>query len=180
MIRRIRRPLARVVLASALFSTFAFNAPAPASAEVELASTRMVRLVNQLRVARGLNMLEVDPVLQQTSDRWSNVMAVSGSIFHNNNLRDEIQSNWSKVGENVGRGPSVDDIQVGFSTSPDHLENLLDPRWDVMAIGVVASRDGLLYVTQHFEDLREPKPGSAAPAPRSSQRPTRRVRPIQR
>jgi uncharacterized protein YkwD len=180
MIRRIRRPLARVVLASAFFSLFTFNAPAPASAQAESAATRMVRLVNQLRVARGLNILEVDPVLQQTSDRWSNVMASNGSIFHNNNLREEIQSNWSKVGENVGRGPSIDDIQVGFSTSPDHLENLLDPRWDVIAIGVVVSRDGLYYVTQHFEDQREPKAGSAVSANRPSQRPTRRVRPIQR
>jgi uncharacterized protein YkwD len=101
-----------------------------------------------------------------TAERWSVNMALRGSIFHNENLGDEILANWARVGENVGRGPTIDDIQVAFSTSPGHLENLLDPRWDAMAIGVVKSSDGLLYITQRFEDLREETtPVPAAPAP---------------
>ncbi len=109
----------------------------PVQAQAEFPATRMVRLVNELRAARGLNVLQVDPVLQQTSDRWSATMAVNREIFHNDNLRAHLDDNWSKVGENVGRGPSIDEIQVGFATSADHLKNLLDPRWDAMAIGVV-------------------------------------------
>jgi uncharacterized protein YkwD len=179
MTGRFRNHWIRVTLAGALCAAASLSAPSEASAQTEALATRMVRLVNDLRVARGLNLLQVDPVLQQTSNRWSAVMAGSRSIFHNDNLRDDLEDNWSKVGENVGRGPAIDDIEVGFSTSPEHLKNLLDPRGDVMAIGVVAGADGFLYVTQHFEDLRDYRPQPVAAAA-TSPRVIRRVRPVRR
>ncbi len=136
-------------------------------------------MVNELRIARGLNTLQIDSSLQEGSERWSVSMALRGAIFHNENLGDDIQGNWARLGENVGRGPSVDEIQVAFSTSPGHLENLLDPRWDAMAIGIAKSSDGLLYVTQRFEDLRAVEP-APAPLPAPAARIIRRVRPTRR
>jgi uncharacterized protein YkwD len=168
MIRRNRSHLIRLSLASAVCAAASVGAPAPVNAQTEFPAVRMVRLVNELRATRGLNMLQVDPVLQRTSDRWSATMAVNRGIFHNDNLRNDLDNNWSKVGENVGRGPSIDEIQVGFATSADHLKNLLDPRWDVIAIGVVNGPDGFIYVTQHFEDLRETRrQPTAAPKARA-------------
>lgn len=136
-------------------------------------------MVNELRIARGLNTLQIDSSLQEGSERWSVSMALRGAIFHNENLGDDIQGNWARLGENVGRGPSVDEIQVAFSTSPGHLENLLDPRWDAMAIGIAKSSDGLLYVTQRFEDLRAVE-SAPAPLPAPAARIIRRVRPTRR
>jgi uncharacterized protein YkwD len=170
----------RITLAGVVCAAASLCAPAEVSAQTEFPASRMVRLVNELRATRGLNTLQVDSMLQQTSDRWSSTMALSRSIFHNENLREELDDNWSKVGENVGRGPSIDEIQIGFSTSPEHLKNLLDPRWDVIAIGVVAGADGFLYVTQHFEDLRESQRQTVTAAASTPQRVIRRVRPTRR
>lgn len=157
-----KRLVAIGVVGLSLFVAFPVAAPA---AQPEALVNRMVRLVNELRVARGLNVLQVDASLQEGAERWSINMALRGAIFHNENLGDEIQGNWARVGENVGRGPSIDDIQVAFSTSPGHLDNLLDPRWDAMAVGVVKSSDGLLYITQRFEDVRVEAAATATPAP---------------
>lgn len=146
-------------------------------AQPESITSRMVRMVNELRVARGLNALAINRSLQESSERWSVHMALRGAIFHNENLGEEIKGNWVRVGENVGRGPSVEDIQVAFSTSPSHLDNLLDPRWDAMAIGIAKSSDGFLYVTQRFEEQPQvdPPPRAAPAAVR-----VRRVRPVRR
>jgi hypothetical protein len=96
-------------------------------------------------------------------------MAAAGAISHNMNLPNQVSGPWLKLGENVGTGWSVDSIQNAFINSPHHYENLVDPVYNYVGIGIVDS-GGKIYVTVDFMQLgsvpsRAPAP---APAPRVS------------
>ena len=61
------------------------------------------------------------------------------------------------VGENIAYGPqSVDEAVKGWLASPGHCENIMDPRFAQMGIGLAtgrASRRGLYWV----QVLAEPR-----------------------
>jgi hypothetical protein len=99
-------------------------------------------------------------------------MAAAGGISHAPRISAGVTQDWQKVGENVGRGPSVDPIMDAFIASPKHFENLMDPAFTKIGVGVVWSGT-TLYTTHRFMQLRgqapptpatEPPPPTAAPA----------------
>lgn len=125
--------------------------------------------INQLRASRGLPTLAVDPELQAQARAWATVMRDHGEIFHTGNLPAGITSDWQKLGENVGVGGSVDSLFDAFVASPTHFDNLVDPTYRYIGVGVVW--DGArMFTTHRFMSLRPPAPEpspthSPAPAP---------------
>jgi hypothetical protein len=157
--------LGMALLAPALSAVLATSAYADPGSE----EARFVALTNQLRVNHGLNPLATSGTLVAVARRWSSNMAAAGAISHNMNLPNEVSLQWQKLGENVGTGSTVDSIQNAFINSPHHYENLVDPVYNYVGIGVVDS-GGRIYVTVDFMQLgsvpaRAPAP---APAPRVS------------
>jgi len=71
-------------------------------------------------------------------------------LAHNPDLGAAV-SGWQALDENVGDGPSVDDLWRAFVASPHHLENLLDPQVSAVGVGVVRDGSGRLWTTQDFE-----------------------------
>jgi len=126
-------------------------------------------LTNQLRVQHGLNALASYGPLVSIGRTWSGNMAAAGAISHNMNLPHEVSGPWTKLGENVGTGWTVQSIQDAFIASPHHYENLVDPVYNYVGIGVVDS-GGKIYVTVDFMQL-DSVPAAPAPvaAPRVSQ-----------
>ena len=57
---------------------------------------------------------------------------------------------WWIVGENVGRGSSVQAIHAAFLASGSHYWNLLDEQYSHVGIGVFHGWDGQLYVVLDF------------------------------
>jgi uncharacterized protein YkwD len=57
---------------------------------------------------------------------------------------------WTKLGENVGRGPSIDAVYDGFLQSPAHRANLLDSAFNWVGTGTAVAADGTVYVVQVF------------------------------
>jgi uncharacterized protein YkwD len=164
-----RRPLAKALglflgvalLAPALSTVFASAAHADPGSEEAL----FVSLTNQLRVAHGLNPLATNGALLSVARTWSGNMAAAGAISHNMSLPNEIGGSWTKLGENVGTGWTVDSIQNAFIASPHHYENLVDPVYNYVGIGVVDS-GGKIYVTVDFMQLNNvPTTAARAPAP---------------
>jgi uncharacterized protein YkwD len=147
---------ALVVLVALLCSSLCVGGTRASAAETP--QQHMFRLVNELRMSKGLSTLAFDPALQTVASGWSETMSKSDDIFHNMNLMNDIKTNWTKIGENVGMGGDLDDIQDKFIASPKHYANLVDPVWDHMAIGIFQASDGTYFVTQHFEHLRNPPP----------------------
>ncbi len=158
LLPRRRRGTAAVAALLALLVTLLVPTAARADAGAEAS---FVQLVNQERAARGLAPLAVADDLVAVARRHSGRMADADDLHHNPSLATEV-SDWQKVGENVGRGPSVDPIHTAFMESPGHRANILDGDWTQIGIGVVV-RDGTVWVTEVF---REPLAATApAPAP---------------
>lgn len=104
--------------------------------------------VNDVRSTAGLPELAWDQELEAKATAWSETMASNGAISHSN-LRDGISQPWSSLGENVGVGGSLEAVVVALIASAPHYENMIDPRFDHLGVGVFF--DGSRYwVTQSF------------------------------
>lgn len=122
----------------------------PTPAEVESA---FLALTNKERVARGLRPLAMNADLVAVARRQSQRMASAGSLWHNTNIVREL-TGWEALGENVGRGPTVNDIHVAFMQSPSHRVNVLDRGFTLVGMGAVVLPDGYIYITEDFEEPR--------------------------
>lgn len=174
-----RDPTRRLLLALALVLGLVISplgATAPAHADSGMESS-FVSQLNAARASNGLPALSVNGSLTSVARSWSKTMADEGKLYHNPSLGSQV-SGWKKVGENVGRGPSVNSIHAAFMASPGHKRNILDPDWTEVGVGVVV-KDGTVWVTQVFrlpagqskpapepEPEPEPKP-EAEPEPKS-------------
>jgi uncharacterized protein YkwD len=151
-------PGAALVLALALLATLLPGLPAaPAHADAGL-EAQFVSRINQERGAAGLPPLGTAGDLTAVARSHSTVMGQGTDLHHNPSLGSDV-GGWQRVGENVGRGMSVDDIHVAFMASPGHARNVLDPEWTEVGVGV-AMVDRRIWVTEVF---RLPL-GQASPA----------------
>jgi hypothetical protein len=91
-------------------------------------------------------------------------MAQAGSIWHGSFVTEGNLGalNASSLGENVGMGGDVASIQDAFMNSPHHLENIMDPGFNQVGVGVIVS-GGTMYVTLDF--LHSKSAGTARPTP---------------
>ena len=110
---------------------------------------RFTSLTNHERSSRGLRTLSVRSDLVAIARRHSQEMANHGGIYHNDNLANEVSGDWTELGENVGRGPTVDDIHRAFMNSAPHRANILRASYNQIGIGT-AIKGGYIYVTEVF------------------------------
>ena len=129
---------------------------------------RFLSLTNSLRSSKGVAPLAVDGTLVSVARSWSGKMAAAGTISHNPSLSSQLPSGWKKAGENVGKGGNVDALQQAFQNSPPHYQNLVDPAFNYVGIGVVYGAGGMIYVTVDF--MQRGSASAPAPAPRASSR----------
>lgn len=135
---------------------------------------QFVSRINGLRASRGLSQLAVHSQLLSVARNWTERMVAAGRISHNPNLSSEVSGNWTKLGENVGVGPTVDDLMQAFMNSPAHQRNLVDPEWNYVAVGVTRAADGQLYTTHNFMVMAgSPPPGPPPTQPRATTPTTR-------
>jgi Cysteine-rich secretory protein family len=143
-----------LILALAVSSLF----PAAAQADTVSDEAAFVAKINDLRVSQGLKPLQVNANLVAKARSWSAGMAAAGRIWHST-LSDGITEDWKKLGENVGMGGSVDGLHRAFVNSPHHYENLVDPAFEYVGVGIVMGGN-TIYVSEVFMQLM---PGKAAP-----------------
>ncbi|MCZ6739800.1 MAG: CAP domain-containing protein [Actinobacteria bacterium] len=106
--------------------------------------------INASRAANGLAALSVDGGLRSHARNHTQDMIDAGEIYHSSGdeLKAAAGSGWSKLGENVGRGGTVDSLHKAFMASAGHKANILGD-YNFAGIGT-ASSDGVLYVTVVF------------------------------
>lgn len=154
-------------------------ASADAAADPRAAESAFVAKINALRATKGLGQLRVDPELTSIARAWAGRMAARGDISHNPGFTKQVQANWVKLGENVGMGPTVENLHKAFVASPTHYKNLVDGDFELIGVGVVVAGDGTLFTAHQFEKLapsttpapapataqaKAPKPAAVAPA----------------
>lgn len=160
-----RRPVAALVAAAVLALLgpllVAPGATASAATDPGSAEADFVARINQLRASRGLSTLSVDGELTSAARQWASTMAAKGEIFHASDLSGGVSANWTKLGENVGVGGDVASLFQAFVDSPSHFENLVDPSYSRVGVGVVVSGDRI-FTTHRFMAV-----GPTAPPPTS-------------
>jgi hypothetical protein len=163
--------------AAAVISLLAVGVvPGTAHADNESDVAAFVNKINALRSSQSLVPLAVNSVLTAKAQAWAQTMANKGNIWHSN-LPDGVTENWQRLGENVGMGGSVDALHDAFVKSPHHYENLIDPGFRYVGVGVV-SANGTMYVSEVFMELAsQPAPTRSAPAAGTPSSPRRTVRP---
>jgi hypothetical protein len=142
--------------------------PAAAGADTGSDEATFVAKINELRAGKGLGALKVNANLVAKARSWSAGMASAGRIWHST-LSDGITEDWRKLGENVGMGGSVDGLHTAFVNSLHHYENLVDPSFTHVGIGI-AMNGKTIYVTEVFMQLMAPKapPVTAPPTTTST------------
>jgi hypothetical protein len=154
---------ALLVLIAVGVSVFAFARPAAASSDEDF----FVNQINAIRAARGLGALAVDGQLSAVAMSWSQHMAGDGNLAHNPSLGSQV-SGWRTLGENVGTGPGDASIEAALENSPHHFENIVDPSFNSVGVGVVRDSSGTYWVTEDFKqstNAPRPAPAPAAPKP---------------
>lgn len=142
----MRRGLGSAILVAAL--TAAGVGLVPAAAHASSAESEFVSLINQARASRGLSSLSVRSDLTSAARKQSGAMASAGSLFHSSSLGSGI-SGWTKIGENVGTGSTVDKIHDAFMGSSGHRANILESDFNQVGVGVV-EKSGTIWVTEIF------------------------------
>jgi uncharacterized protein YkwD len=111
-----------------------------------------------LNLRRGklhLKSLAIDPHWVAVARMWSAKMAATSQLAHNPDLVTSALPGWQKLGENVGVGGSVAALHEAFLHSPHHYENIVDPAFNEMGVGVVVA-SGTIWVTFDFEQAPKP------------------------
>lgn len=161
---RLRHVLVGLCIAVAGAMIPVASASAGAATDPRAAESAFVAKINALRAAKGLRQLRVDAELTSIARSWAARMAARGDISHNPGFTKQVQADWVKLGENVGMGPSVDDLHRAFVASPTHYKNLVDGDFELIGVGVVVASDGTLFTAHQFETLNPAARPSAAPA----------------
>ena len=159
---RYRKAFSGLVAALLVAGTLAVLSPPAGAVNDPGAEGDFVARTNALRASKGLPGLSVNGTLAAKARTWAEHMAASGAISHSV-LTDSVPGNWQRLGENVGRGPSVDSIHNALVASPEHYANLTDPGFQSIGVGVV-NANGTYYVAEVFmESASQPAPSASAP-----------------
>lgn len=145
----------------------------PATADPGVEAT-FVAKINALRASKGLAPLAVHSELTGIGRRWAGTMAPQNRIWHNPDFSSWVQSDWGKLGENVGMGGDINSLFNAFVNSPSHYRNLVDPDFTHVGVGVVYGGNGTLFTAHQFMKLRGARaaaPPAPAPAPRTQRAP---------
>jgi uncharacterized protein YkwD len=105
--------------------------------------------INAQRAQSGLSGLLPSPDAMNKAQAWADQLARNGRLSHST-LSSGMPEGWTKLGENVGRGPSIDAVFQGFLQSPAHRANLVDAAYNWGGTGVAVAADGTVYVVQVF------------------------------
>ena len=148
-----------VVLSMILWACAAFYAGPLQQQETSAIEEKLLELLNKERTVRHLNPLRSLPGFKAVAMGHSQDMATHQNLTHlsssGKSYLDRVVDaglSFIEIGENVAVSDTFDAsfIHQGFMESPEHRDNILDPGYDTVGIGVVYSQDGEYFVTQDF------------------------------
>lgn len=121
--------------------------PSPGEAADEL-----VAEVNGFRDDEGLPPLDVDEDLTVAARVHANEIAASGRLTQTDleELGASLPGQFTILGENLLSGTSVEDLQQSSIDTPAQRDNLLDPAWDSIGVGIAFSDDGSTFFAVEY------------------------------
>jgi uncharacterized protein YkwD len=123
---------------------------------MEEAANLVLRLINDSRERSGRKRLRAHPWLMQVAEYRVSEMLVLRYFSHvspigkpASDLARSGAVRFRKVGENIGQGPSMEDVHEQLMLSAGHRRNILEQGWT--DVGVVAVEDGkTVWVVEVF------------------------------
>ena len=130
---------------------------------------RSFELVNAERWSRGLGVLKPDPLLVEVARAHSREMAEKDYFDHTSptpGMQTAMERflsglgrrpKWAYVGENLFYC-SIVDVNRGheaFMNSHSHRDNIINPKFERLGVGVYQDKDGQFWVTQMFMSMRD-------------------------
>ncbi len=128
------------------------RASAQTNSEVAYRS-QVLQFVNETRAQYGVKPLEPDAVLTAAAQKWAVHISNVERLDHKKDLGRGMGNTWTKLGENLGRGESIEAVYAAWMASPRHLANIVDPAFDSFGFGVV-SQNGDFWMVQRFKQTR--------------------------
>jgi uncharacterized protein YkwD len=96
----------------------------------------VIDAVNWTRAENGLPALTEHVTLNMKADAWAARLRDECKISHST-LSDGAPPEWRKLGENVGRGGTIEQVHTAYLNSPGHRANIVDPSFTSMGAGAV-------------------------------------------
>lgn len=144
----------------------------PIQERFEAIEQDLFALINMERKKEELLPLRFSADLSVLARRHSAGMARSGRLSHDSVSGENYEARlvnagffFSRSGENVARSETtlVEFVHRSLMESRDHRQNILDPGFDTVGIGVVESRESsALFITQDFVRAVIPLPSESA------------------
>ena len=95
--------------------------------------------LNADRTANGRVALGINAQAQAKAQAWAEKIARDGKLSHSN-LADGITARWCGLGENVGYGGTVAQIEDAYMASPGHRGNILNTTWNGVGVGYATGK----------------------------------------
>jgi uncharacterized protein YkwD len=141
--------------------TLTVSAAAQTASVDEAAEAKIAQEINALREKQGLKPLKIDLRLRQIARAHSELLAkhkeLRDQFPEEGTLQDRVASAGMKKvdsgAENSGQNVDVAKVNQMFLDSPGHKANLLNPKFNVMGVGVVKDAQ-TNWVTQVFIENR--------------------------
>jgi uncharacterized protein YkwD len=106
--------------------------------------------LNADRTANHLHALAASDMLDLKAQAWAERLARDGYLHHSD-LTSGVSGCWRRLGENVGYGSSVANIETTYMNSAPHRANILQPAFNIVGVGYARSTDGRTWTVQVFE-----------------------------
>ncbi|MBF9254731.1 CvpA family protein [Pontibacter sp. 172403-2] len=120
---------------------------------------RMLALINQERIGKGLEPLQADTALRTVARQHSTDMFRRGYFSHyspeGQDAADRIRAagiRFKTAGENLALAPTLPIAHKGLMNSPGHRANILHKQFTKVGIGVMKGGPGRLMITQEFRN----------------------------
>ncbi|HZT67497.1 MAG TPA: CAP domain-containing protein [Acidimicrobiales bacterium] len=112
----------------------------------------VVQNINAYRATYGLAPLAIQTAnLQAAAEAWDENLVRANALGHNPDLMLQAPPGATTVGENVGVGPTVSSVELGFDQSAEHRANLLSPYFTMVGVAVIRSPyTGQVFITEDF------------------------------
>jgi hypothetical protein len=113
-------------------------------------------LTNQDRQAHGLQPLQWDDTLAAAAQAHAELMASQRSLSHQYPGEEDLSARAARAGahfqaiaENIAMAYSEESVERAWMNSPPHRANILDPRMNVLGVGVV-QLGGTFFAVEDF------------------------------
>lgn len=156
-------PTMMALVTALMAAALTIIAPGQAGAQQLLtdAENRFVEEINIERAAIGAAPLVVEPDMTTAARVWTLDMATREVLEHASVITDGVPEGWVSAGENVGRGGTITGLMNAFMNSTGHRENLLNPAYTHIGVGVYLTDTNVIYTTHRFAAV----PGATVPNP---------------